>query len=59
MLDLIGGLLLLAGGYYFEGSILNGDPAKFFYAFDLMGGFLVLSGLYKLIRGTTADSRGR
>ena len=57
MKDLIGGLLLLAGGYYFEGSILNGDPTKFFYAFDLLGGFLLLSGLYKLIRGTPADDR--
>lgn len=57
MKDLIGGLLFFAGGYYFEASFFNGDPAKFYYAFDLIGGFLVLSGLYKLIRGTAADDR--
>jgi len=55
--DLIIGILFLAAGYALEASFLNGDPAKFLYAFDVMGTLMTLSGLYKFIRGTKMDDR--
>lgn len=57
MKDLFLGIALLVAGYHLEASFLNGDPAKFLYAFDVMGGLLLISGLYKLAAGTKMDDR--
>ena len=55
--DLIIGIIFLGAGYALEASFLNGDPAKFWYSFDVIGGLMIISGLYKLIRGTNMDDR--
>jgi hypothetical protein len=57
MKDLILGIIFFVAGYSLEASFLRGDPAKFLYAFDIMGGLLAISGLYKLVRGTNMDDR--
>jgi hypothetical protein len=55
--DLFIGIVFLVTGYLLEASFLNGDPAKFMYAFDVIGGLMCVSGLYKMIRGTKMDDR--
>lgn len=55
--DLFFGLAIMGAGYMLDSSVFNGDPAKYYYAFDIMGGLLCLSGLFKLIRGTKMDDR--
>lgn len=57
MTDLILGIAFFVAGYFLEASFLNGDPAKFYYSLDILGGLLVISGLYKLVRGTNMDDR--
>ena len=57
MFDLIVGIIIFVVGYKFEASMINGDPMKFFYAIDILGALMVVSGIVKLIRGPRMDDR--
>lgn len=51
MKDFIIGLAILAVGYFLELSVFRGHPEKVFYAFEILGGLLIVSGIGRGLLG--------
>ena len=47
--DIVAGGVLIAIGISYGGSVFTGDPTLFDWAFDLLGSFWVLKGVYQLV----------
>lgn len=55
--DLIIGLACVGFSYYQGHSMFMGQGEGYYYIFDAVGVLMILSGIYKLIRGTKMDDR--
>ncbi|MHC4548589.1 MAG: hypothetical protein ACYTEZ_07410 [Planctomycetota bacterium] len=47
--DVIGGLVLIGIGFAYGGSVFTGNADVIDWAFDILGSFWVLKGIYLLI----------